>query len=58
MEIKEILAAKDIKEAQKGIAFAAYLKLLMPLNTQSPFPKTHCVQRDADQTNVGLQHRH
>jgi len=25
------LAAKDLKEAQKGIAFAAYLKLFMPL---------------------------
>lgn len=29
--IQRALAAKDIKEAQKGIAFAAYLKLLMPL---------------------------
>ena len=25
------LAAKDIKEAQKGVMFAAYLKLLMPV---------------------------
>ncbi|MBU2887723.1 sodium/sugar symporter [Gilvimarinus agarilyticus] len=29
--IQRALAAKDIKDAQKGIAFAAYLKLLMPL---------------------------
>ncbi|NVK25208.1 MAG: sodium/solute symporter, partial [Gammaproteobacteria bacterium] len=29
--IQRALAAKDIKEAQKGIAFAAYLKLLMPI---------------------------
>ncbi len=29
--IQRALAAKSIKEAQKGIAFAAYLKLLMPL---------------------------
>lgn len=29
--IQRALAAKDLKEAQKGIAFAAYLKLLMPL---------------------------
>ncbi|WP_286233513.1 sodium/sugar symporter [Thalassotalea sediminis] len=29
--IQRALAAKDVKEAQKGIAFAAYLKLLMPV---------------------------
>jgi SSS family solute:Na+ symporter len=29
--IQRALAAKDVAEAQKGIAFAAYLKLLMPL---------------------------
>ncbi len=29
--IQRALAAKDVQEAQKGIAFAAYLKLLMPL---------------------------
>lgn len=29
--IQRALAAKDINEAQKGIAFAAYLKLLMPI---------------------------
>ncbi|MEM5511199.1 sodium/sugar symporter [Pseudoalteromonas sp. AS71] len=29
--IQRALAAKSIKEAQKGIAFAAYLKLLMPI---------------------------
>ncbi len=29
--IQRALAAKDIAEAQKGIAFAAYLKLLMPV---------------------------
>ena len=29
--IQRALAAKDLNEAQKGIAFAAYLKLLMPL---------------------------
>lgn len=29
--IQRALAAKNIKEAQKGIAFAAFLKLLMPL---------------------------
>jgi SSS family solute:Na+ symporter len=29
--IQRALAAKDIKEAQKGVVFAAYLKLLMPL---------------------------
>lgn len=29
--IQRALAAKNLKEAQKGIAFAAYLKLLMPL---------------------------
>ena len=29
--IQRALAAKDINEAQKGIAFAAFLKLLMPL---------------------------
>lgn len=29
--IQRALAAKDIKEAQKGIAFAAFLKLLMPV---------------------------
>jgi solute:Na+ symporter, SSS family len=29
--IQRALAAKNINEAQKGIAFAAYLKLLMPL---------------------------
>jgi len=29
--IQRALAAKDIQEAQKGIAFAAFLKLLMPL---------------------------
>ncbi|QBG35066.1 sodium/sugar symporter [Litorilituus sediminis] len=29
--IQRALAAKNIQEAQKGIAFAAYLKLLMPL---------------------------
>jgi SSS family solute:Na+ symporter len=29
--IQRALAAKDLKEAQKGIAFAAYLKLIMPL---------------------------
>lgn len=29
--IQRALAAKNIKEAQKGIAFAAYLKLLMPI---------------------------
>ena len=28
--IQRALAAKDLKEAQKGIAFAAFLKLLMP----------------------------
>ena len=29
--IQRALAAKDLAEAQKGIAFAAYLKLLMPI---------------------------
>jgi SSS family solute:Na+ symporter len=29
--IQRALAAKDLREAQKGIAFAAYLKLLMPI---------------------------
>lgn len=29
--IQRALAAKNIKEAQKGIAFAAYLKLIMPI---------------------------
>lgn len=29
--IQRALAAKNLREAQKGIAFAAYLKLLMPL---------------------------
>lgn len=29
--IQRALAAKSVKEAQKGIAFAAYLKLVMPL---------------------------
>lgn len=29
--IQRTLAAKDIREAQKGIAFAAFLKLLMPI---------------------------
>ena len=29
--IQRALGAKDIAEAQKGIAFAAYLKLLMPV---------------------------
>lgn len=29
--IQRALAAKNLKEAQKGIAFAAYLKLLMPV---------------------------
>jgi len=29
--IQRALAAKDLNEAQKGIAFAAYLKLLMPI---------------------------
>ncbi len=29
--IQRALAAKDIKEAQKGIVFAAFLKLLMPI---------------------------
>ena len=29
--IQRALAAKSVKEAQKGIAFAAYLKLLMPV---------------------------
>lgn len=29
--VQRALAAKDIKEGQKGIAFAAYLKLLMPI---------------------------
>jgi SSS family solute:Na+ symporter len=29
--IQRALAAKSLKEAQKGIAFAAYLKLLMPI---------------------------
>ncbi|MCA0900824.1 sodium/sugar symporter [Microbulbifer agarilyticus] len=29
--IQRALAAKNVQEAQKGIAFAAYLKLLMPL---------------------------
>jgi len=29
--IQRALAAKDIKEAQRGIAFAGYLKLLLPL---------------------------
>ncbi|VUD48825.1 Sodium/glucose cotransporter [Thalassocella blandensis] len=29
--IQRALAAKNIREAQKGIAFAAYLKLLMPI---------------------------
>jgi len=29
--IQRALAAKNIKEAQKGIAFAAYLKILMPV---------------------------
>lgn len=29
--IQRTLAAKDLKEAQKGIAFAAFLKLLMPV---------------------------
>lgn len=29
--IQRALAAKDLKEAQKGIAFAAYLKLIMPI---------------------------
>ncbi len=29
--IQRTLAAKDLKEAQRGVAFAAYLKLLMPL---------------------------
>lgn len=29
--IQRTLAAKDLKEGQKGIVFAAYLKLLMPL---------------------------
>ena len=29
--IQRALAAKDVQEAQKGIAFAAYLKILMPL---------------------------
>ena len=29
--IQRVLAAKSLQEAQKGIAFAAYLKLLMPL---------------------------
>lgn len=29
--IQRALAAKDLKEAQRGLAFAAYLKLLLPL---------------------------
>ncbi|WP_114952810.1 sodium/sugar symporter [Sphingosinicella terrae] len=29
--IQRALAAKDLKEAQKGVVFAAYLKLLMPV---------------------------
>ncbi len=29
--IQRTLAAKDLKEAQRGVAFAGYLKLLMPL---------------------------
>ena len=29
--IQRALAAKDIKEAQKGVVFAAFLKLLMPV---------------------------
>ncbi len=46
--IQRALAAKSIKEAQKGVAFAAVLKLLMPLIVVIPGIAAFVLQADID----------
>jgi len=45
--IQRALAAKSIKEAQKGVAFAAFLKLLMPLIVVVPGIAAFVILQDA-----------
>lgn len=44
--IQRALAAKSIKEAQRGVAFAAFLKLLMPLMVVLPGIATYVILSD------------
>ncbi len=46
--IQRTLAAKDLKEGQKGIAFAAFLKLLMPLIVVLPGIAAYLLVPDLD----------
>src|SRR5690606_21284396 len=50
--IQRALAAKDLKEAQKGVLFAAFLKLLMPVIVVLPPALARPDQADA--TMMGL----
>ena len=45
--IQRALASKSIKEAQKGVAFAAFLKLLMPLIVVIPGIAAYVILQDA-----------
>ncbi len=46
--IQRALAAKSIKEAQKGVAFAAFLKILMPLMVVIPGIAAFVLQADIE----------
>ena len=51
--IQRALAAKDIKEAQRGIAFAGYLKLLLPLIVVIPGIVAYAIFEE-DPTKLGI----
>ena len=51
--IQRALAAKDIKEAQRGIAFAGYLKLLLPLIVVIPGIVAYAIFTE-DPTKTGI----
>lgn len=46
--IQRALAAKDIREAQRGVVFAAYLKLLLPLIVVIPGIVAHALNAPID----------
>lgn len=51
--IQRALAAKSIKEAQRGVAFAGYLKLLLPLIVVIPGIVAYAMQLE-DPASVGI----
>ena len=53
--IQRTLAAKSLKEAQKGIAFAAFLKLLIPLIVVVPGIIAYVMNVDATGTVIGAE---